>query len=83
MASILLNAAERTAVTRIGEGVNLQARGTRDGALFTASWYEAHALEGRIFGANMGSVTTPLTFLVTAANRTAVAGAYRHVAGSV
>lgn len=69
MASIILNAAERGSVTRVSEGAQLQARGTRDGALFVADWYEAHALEGRIFGANFGSVTTPLTFLVTAANR--------------
>ena len=69
MATILLNAAERGSIQRVSEGNNLQARGTRDGALFTASWYDAHALEGRLFSANMGSVTTPLTFLITLANR--------------
>lgn len=69
MASIILNAAERGSIQRVAEGASLQARGTRDGALFVANWYEAHALEGRIFSANMGSVTTPLTFLITAANR--------------
>ena len=69
MASIIVNAAERGSVSRVSEGAQLQLRGTRDGALFTADWYEAHALEGRVFGANMGGVTTPLTFLVTAANR--------------
>lgn len=30
---------------------------------------EDYAKQGRIFSANMGTVTTPLTFLVTAANR--------------
>ena len=30
---------------------------------------EQYAKEGRVFVANMGSVTTPITFLVTAANR--------------
>ena len=45
------------------------ARGTRDGAQYVASWLEALALEGRMFHANMGTVTTPITFLVTAANR--------------
>lgn len=30
---------------------------------------EQYAKEGRVFVANMGSVTTPLTFLATAANR--------------
>ena len=69
MASIILNAAERGSVTRVAEGAALQARGTRDGALFVADWYEAHALEGRIFSATFGAVTTPLTFLITLANR--------------
>ena len=69
MASIILNAAERGSIQRVAEGAQLQARGTRDGAMFVADWYEAMALEGRIFGANFGGVTTPLTFLITAANR--------------
>lgn len=30
---------------------------------------EQYAYEGRVFTANMGTVTTPITFLVTAANR--------------
>lgn len=69
MASIYLNAAERGSVTRVSEGSQLQVRGTRDGAIFVADWYEAHALEGRVFSATFGSVTTALTFLITAANR--------------
>lgn len=44
-------------------------RGTRDGVAFTADYFENLAMQGRIFTANMGSVTTPLTFLATAANR--------------
>lgn len=44
-------------------------RGTRDGVAFTADYFESLAMQGRIFSANMGTVTTPLTFLVTAANR--------------
>lgn len=44
-------------------------RGTRDGVAFTADFFESLAMQGRIFVANMGTVTTPLTFLVTAANR--------------
>lgn len=44
-------------------------RGTRDGVVFTAEYLENLAMQGRIFSANMGSVTTPLTFLTTAANR--------------
>jgi len=34
------------------------ARSTRDGALFTAPWVQALVLEGKVFGANAGSVTT-------------------------
>lgn len=45
------------------------ARATRDGVLFSASYFESLAMQGRIFSANMGTVTTPLTFLTTAANR--------------
>lgn len=44
-------------------------RTTRDGVLFTVDYFEGLAMQGRIFTANMGTVTTPLTFLVTAANR--------------
>ena len=54
---------------RVANGVTQNARGTRDGALFTADWKQALVMEGRVWVANMGSVTTPLTFLVTAANR--------------
>lgn len=42
---------------------------TRDGALFTADMFLKLGLQGRIMVASFGSVTTPLTFLVTAANR--------------
>lgn len=69
MAAIVVSAAERGSVTRVSEGAQLQLRGLRDGALITAGWYDALAMEGRVFAATMGSVTTPLTFLITAANR--------------
>lgn len=55
--------------TRVGEGTKPLLRSTRDATLFTADWWEGLAHEGRILHANMGTVTTPLTFLVTAANR--------------
>lgn len=44
-------------------------RGTRDFVAFTAGYFENLAMQGRIFTANMGTVTTPITFLTTAANR--------------
>lgn len=62
-------AAQTTSVVVAGEGANRRIDATRDGALFTSSWYEHLALRGRIVSANFGSVTTPLTFLATAANR--------------
>ncbi len=36
-------------------------RGTRDGAVFSADWYLAAALEGRAFGVNAGTGSTPIT----------------------
>ena len=42
---------------------------TRDGALFTAGFTLKAALMGRVFHVNVGTVTTPVTFLTTAANR--------------
>ena len=50
-------------VTRVtSDGANLRVQGTRDGAIFTADWFLARALEGRMFGANAGTGTTPVTF---------------------
>ena len=43
--------------------------GTRDGAAFVASYWHKKALQGRLWVANFGTVTTPLTFLVTADKR--------------
>lgn len=44
-------------------------RANRIGDLYVVEYMEDLAAQGRIFSANMGTVTTPLTFLVTAANR--------------
>jgi hypothetical protein len=37
-------------------------QGTRDGAIWNADWVLARSQEGRVFVANAGSVTTPITF---------------------
>ena len=37
-------------------------QGSRDGALWTADWVLARCAEGRVFCANAGTVTTPVTF---------------------
>lgn len=62
-------AAQTTSRVSVAEGGNARLRALRDASLITANWYESMALAGRIVGANFGTVTTPLTFLVTAANR--------------
>lgn len=43
------------------DGELMALRGTRDGAVFTADWYLAAALEGRAFGVNHGTGTEPIT----------------------
>lgn len=51
------------------DDARLRLRVARGGELYIADYFESLAAEGRIFGANMGTVTTPITFLATAANR--------------
>ena len=58
-----------TPAPQSSDGGSIARWGLRDGAGITADWLEALAQAGQVFVANMGSVTTPLTFLVTAANR--------------
>jgi len=43
------------------DGDLMALRGTRDGAVFSADWYLAAAFEGRAFGVNAGTGSTPLT----------------------
>ncbi len=43
------------------DGTFMPARGNRDGALFTADWVMGLALEGRVFCANAGTYTTPIS----------------------
>ncbi|KKN30813.1 hypothetical protein LCGC14_0830210 [marine sediment metagenome] len=47
------------------DGDLMALRGTRDGAVFTADWYLAAALEGRAFGVNTGTGTSPDTMTTT------------------
>lgn len=70
MAELYVSGANNN-IKRLGGVDNswLGARGLRDGSLVTASYIEALAAEGRVYSANMGTVTTPITFLITAANR--------------
>lgn len=45
-------------IDRLGSIKNM--KGTRDGALSVAPWYQVLVTEGRVFGIHAGSVTTPL-----------------------
>lgn len=55
-------------VTRTGsDGGTMDLRCTRDAVLFTAPWLLAQALEGRMYCASAGSLTTPITWTATAA----------------
>ena len=43
------------------DGDLMALRGTRDGAVFSADWFLAAALEGRAFGVNSGTGSSPTT----------------------
>ena len=51
------------------DGAWMAAHALRDGSVVVADYFEGLGQAGRIYYANMGTVTTPLTFVVTAANR--------------
>ena len=48
--------------TATADDVYQKVQGTRDGAIWTADWVLARCAEGRVFAANAGTVTTPITF---------------------
>ena len=55
-------------VSRAGsDGNEMDLRCTRDAVPFTASWFMAQAMEGRMYHASAGSLTTPITWTATAA----------------
>src|SRR3990167_7653943 len=62
MADIRYIAATSSPTRVSSDGPYLAVQGTRDGAIFTADWFLARSLEGRLFGANSGVGTTPVTF---------------------
>ncbi len=62
MANDLRVLAQQQNVRRVSDGRPIELRGTRDGSPFSADWYTALALEGRVFVANGGTGTAPLTF---------------------
>lgn len=55
-------------VSRVGsDGGTMDLRCARDGVLFTAPWLLAMAMEGRMYCAGAGSITTAITWEATAA----------------
>lgn len=59
-------ARQTTAVERVSEGADAYLRSLRDGTLSTAGFIQAMSFEGRVFGGNAGTVTSPITFNPTA-----------------
>lgn len=47
----------------VGEGVDVPAQGHRDGSMWTADWRLRLVLEGRVCVANVGTASTPVTFV--------------------
>lgn len=52
---------------RVADGVETELRLTRDGALFTANWYLALLLEGKVWAASFGSQGSAITGVTSAA----------------
>ena len=50
------------------ESHSKELRCGKDGSLFTADWFQSMAMEGRMFCAQAGVLTTPITWTATAAN---------------
>jgi hypothetical protein len=68
MAQVFLVGATTSRV-RVDNNNQVQASGTKAGELYTCDWITALALEGRVFQASHGTVTTPITFVAYDADR--------------
>ena len=62
MAIIKGKGQQTTSVARVSEGADVYLKALRDGTMTMADWVAALSLEGRIFTANAGTATTPITF---------------------
>ncbi len=65
MADIRLLSGSSSPTRLTGDGNYIAARGTRDGALLTMGWLTSLVMEGRVFGANAGTGTAPVTLRPT------------------
>jgi hypothetical protein len=62
MALIKAKARQNTAIERVTEGNDTYLKSLRDGTLTVANFIAALSLEGRVFTANVGTATSPVTF---------------------
>ena len=62
MADLRIKRAVSSVAHGNSDGTMVDVRGTRDGAMFTASWLTALALEGRCFCMNTATASSPDTF---------------------
>jgi hypothetical protein len=58
----LFTIGQTTSKGRVGNGGSVRVTGTRDGAIYTADYILATALEGRLFQTSVGTITTPISF---------------------
>ncbi len=65
MTDLRLNGAVSSVPRLTADNQWLAAHGLRDGAIVGAPWLTALALEGRVFGVNIGTGTSPTTFNAT------------------
>ena len=59
---------QTTAVQSVSEGNDVYVRAMRDGSLMTQSWIMSQALQGRLYCAQAGLLTTAITWSATATN---------------
>ena len=69
MSDLYIPFANTNSMVNAGNAGRRAVEGTRDGAIFTADYKMKLALMGRILVVNAGTITTPLTWLITGANR--------------
>jgi len=62
MANIQVYKGVSTVRRETADGGYIPARGTRDGAIFSADWYDSLVLEGRVFIAYTGTGATAVAF---------------------
>lgn len=68
MADLFINGVT-TSKSRVGNNARAAVTGTRDGAIYVCDYILGMALEGKVFQANHGTLTTPITFIAYDADR--------------